>query len=337
MKHHLWLAMALLQSGALSALPKPRVAFLGPLGSFSHEAAVASFGSEATILPQASFQDAFAALQANESDYAAIPLENSSNGAVVQVLDLLADRKGLYGDVAICGEHYLPVHHCLLVKKADGGQTSPPPVDITTDPRYEAITKLYTHPQAWGQCEAFLSKYFKGVERQDVSATSKAAEIISKEPGNSSAAIASRFAAEQHGVDILAENIEDDSENTTRFLLFRNRKSDTPKLCGHEDQKKPDESDKNAMRKALISFTIDHSSPGALANALFIFKKFSMNLTAINSRPSGIRPWQYIFFVECQGPAKRNDRNVEKIMAGLTSVTHSSQHLGSWDDMLGSN
>lgn len=263
----------------------------------------------------------------------------------MQTLDLLADRQGLYHDVAICGEYYLPVHHCLLVKKGDDG-SSEPPADITIDPRYKSITKLYTHPQAWGQCETFISRYFNGIEKQDVSSTSKAAEIVAQEATNSGAAIASKFAAEHHNLSILARNIEDDSENTTRFLLFRNKKAGSTAICGQEstqpgrDTGDEEEAGKKPKRKTLISFMIDHNSPGALADALVIFKKHGMNLTTINSRPGGIKPWQYIFFVECQGHSAAQDdddgdETVTKLMEDLKSVTESQRHLGSWNDTLG--
>ncbi|WEW56281.1 prephenate dehydratase [Emydomyces testavorans] len=328
--------MAFLQSRGCSSASKPQVAFLGPLGSFSHEAAAAAFNSQATLLPQSSFQDAFAALQSNKSDFAVIPLENSSNGAVVQTLDLLADRRELYGDITVCGEYYLPVHHCLLVKKDPSHENSPrPPEDISTDPRYKSITKLYTHPQAWGQCEIFLQKHFKGVERQDVSSTSKAAEIVLHETDHHSAAIANKFAAEYHNLDVLAQNIEDNPENTTRFLILRNRKSERTAACGQRTSA-DDRPESKTKRKTLISFMIDHNSPGALADALVIFKRYGMNLTTINSRPGGARPWQYIFFVECQGLYDgHGDQTVDKIMVDLRKVTEACRHLGSWNDMVG--
>ncbi|EEP79182.1 predicted protein [Uncinocarpus reesii 1704] len=325
--------MAFLQSPALSSASKLRVAFLGPLGSFSHEAAVASFGSEALLLPQSSFHDAFAAIQSNSADYAAIPLENSSNGAVVQTYDLLADREKLYGDITICGEYYLAVHHCLLVKQSGNKSSLGVPKDITTDARYKSITKLYTHPQAWGQCEKFLSKHFKGVERQDVSSTSKAAEIVSQETDGHGAAIANKFAAEYHKLDILAQNIEDNPENTTRFLLLRNKKAQNTAQCNRE----PRQSLGKPKHKTLMSFIVDHNSPGSLADALVIFKQHGMNLTTINSRPSGIHPWQYVFFVECQPTSETwSDDLMDNVIEDLKAVTKSSRHLGSWSDALGS-
>lgn len=272
------------------------------------------------MTPCLSFADAFAAVQQGQSDYAIIPVENSSNGSVVQTLDLLADRNGIYGDVEVCAEYYLTVHHCFMVRKG-------------ASPTYNSITKLYTHPQAWGQCEAFLSKNFKGVERQDVSSTSKAAEIVSKETAECSGAIASRFAAEYHGVDVLEENIEDRAENTTRFLILRNVHSKRSTPLAFEDAS-PSESTSTAL-KTLILFTVDHDSPGALANALSVFKDHGLNLTSINTRPSQRRAWQYVFFVECaRVPTPQNQEAVTRVLQSLPQVTENCKYLGTWKDEL---
>lgn len=302
-----------------------RMLFFSLLLTF-HQAALESFGSSAVLSPRLSFADAFAAVQHNETDYAVIPFENSTNGSVVQTLDLLADRDGLYSDVVVCGEYYLTVHHCLLTRK-----NAVP----SADGSYRFITKLYSHPQAWGQCERFLSKHFKNVERQDVSSTSKAAEIVSAEETGHSAAIASRFAAEYHGADILAANIEDRADNTTRFLIVKNIRSKRTG-CAHRTSDAMDmEESQTARWKTLISFMINHSSPGALADALLIFKAHGMNLTSINSRPSRIRAWQYIFFVECERvPGVHDDDVMERILEGLRKVTESCRNLGSWKDRL---
>ena len=282
------------------------------------------------MLPHVSFADAFSALQQQEADYAVIPFENSTNGSVVQTLDLLADRNDLYKDVKVCGEYYLTVHHCLLVRKG----TYPSGWE-----GYDgSITKLYTHPQAWGQCEQLLSQHFKGVERQDVSSTSKGAEIVSKETEERGAAIASRFAAEYHGVDVLKENIEDRADNTTRFLILRNMRAERtaqlkleqPNALGQDRPAAP------TTRKTLISFAIDHSLPGALANALLIFKAHGLNLTSINTRPSLKRAWQYVFFVECgRTPSDENKEAVHNALDDLRHVTEFCRDLGTWNDQLG--
>lgn len=288
------------------------------------QAATESFEkTDAELLPHISFADAFTAVQRQTADYAVIPFENSTNGSVVQTLDLLADRSTQYTDVQVCGEYYLTVHHCLLVRKG----TYP-----SGWAGYDgSITKLYTHPQAWGQCEDLLSQDFKGVERQDVSSTSKAAEIVSQETGEHAAAIASKFAAEYHGVDVLKENIEDRADNTTRFLILRNTRVErTTQL----EFKQPSLS-AVATKKTLISFAIDHSSPGALANALLIFKAHGLNLTSINTRPSLKRAWQYIFFVECgRTPSDENKEAVLKALDDLSHVTEFCRDWGTWNDQL---
>ena len=277
-------------------------------------------------------------------DYAIVPFENSTNGSVVQALDLLADRDSLYGDVAVCGEHYLIVHHCLLVY--NNGSASK--LDISNGSnevngsKYQSITKLYTHPQAWGQCETFLSKHFKGVERQDVSSTSKAAELVAKQASDTNAAIASKLAAEEHGLRVLDENIEDRGDNTTRFLVLRNTTAEETRGAfprqGNEvseNGRQPRDDDRPTKWKTLVSFMIDHHSPGALADALVIFKAHGMNLTTINTRPSLVRAWQYVFFVECARiPGVHDDDTVSKIMKGLQGVTESCRDLGSWRDQL---
>lgn len=282
------------------------------------------------LSPCLSFADAFSAVQNNEAEYAVIPFENSTNGSVAQTLDLLADREGLYSDVAVCGEHFLTVHHCLLAHKN---------ATLSGSANYHFITKLYTHPQAWGQCETFLSTHFRGVERQDVSSTSKAAEIVSKDTSGRTAAIASKFAAEYHGAEVLETNIEDRADNTTRFLILRNVRSEqTNNVSSHRASGATEKEALNSpctKYKTLISFTIEHSSPGALADALLVFKAHGMNLTSINSRPSLIRPWQYIFFVECeQVPSAHTSDSMKRILEDLSKISKACRNLGSWKDGL---
>ncbi|KAF9883511.1 prephenate dehydratase [Aspergillus nanangensis] len=308
------------------------VTFLGPQASFSHQAAVEAFGTSAELIPRPSFSDAFAAVQNQDVDYAIVPFENSTNGSVLQTLDLLADADAAYKDVQVCGEHYLTVHHCLLARKG---------IFASGEQDYSSITKLYTHPQAWGQCENFLGEHFKGVERQDVSSTSKGAEIVSKETTERSAAIASRFAAEYHGLDILAENIEDNSNNTTRFLVLRNTKSERSSRDSFEHikaqnrQEPPTNIPAAKKNKNLISFMVREDTPGALADALLIFKSHGMNLTSINSRPSQKAAWHYVFLVECQTTTTDDGQEIATgVVADLQQVTEACRYLGTWTDQL---
>ncbi|KAL3489453.1 Prephenate dehydratase-domain-containing protein [Aspergillus germanicus] len=303
-----------------------KVTFLGPAASFSHQAAVETFGFSSELIPCVSFADAIAAVQNREADYAVVPFENSTNGSVVQTLDLLVDRSGIYTDIEVCSEYYLTVHHCLLARK---GLIPPPPRD------YSSIVKLYTHPQAWGQCENFLARNFKGVERQDVSSTSKAGEVVLKTDTEANAAIASRFAGEHHGLEILEENIEDIANNTTRFLVLKNVSLRRTELAFEgaktsSTQELPQTVAKT--KKTLTSFMIRQDTLGTLADALLIFKESGLNLTSISTRPSQIQAWKYVFLVESE--SEQNTEVVPAVMERLREVTENCRHLGTWANQL---
>ncbi len=281
-------------------------------------------------------------MQDGEVDAGLVPFENSTNGSVVFTLDYLADRNGRYKDIFVDGETYVDVHHCLVGHRdptetsedgADGSGTCTP---TSTDPKpskpktkplssLKHIKRLYSHPQAFGQCTAFISTYLKGVEIFEVSSTSKAAEIVSKDTTGTYAAISSQLASEMHGLDLLGKSIEDRSDNTTRFLVIRTGS----KLAPPELMKPP----KDALSsKSLVSFTVSHDAPGGLAEALSCFKAFELNLTSINSRPSLVKPFQYIFFIEFVGnkyfdPEGRASGALQKI----SHVAESSRFLGSWE------
>ncbi|KAL4806014.1 Prephenate dehydratase-domain-containing protein [Aspergillus unguis] len=297
-----------------------KVTFLGPTASFSHQAALETFGHSSELIPCLSFAHAIVAVQDGKADYAIVPFENSTNGSVVQTLDLLVDRNDTFGDVEVCSEYYLTVHHCLLARKGV----------ISGEQDYSSLTKLYTHPQAWGQCEKFLAKHFKGVERQDVSSTSKAGETVLKTTNEVNAAIASRFAGEHFGLDILAENIEDTANNTTRFLVLRNVGSKQPHFHSETIQKQPLAVPRT--KKSLTSFMVPQDTLGTLADALLIFKDCEMNLTSINTRPSQIQAWKYIFLVESE--TDQDQDVVPAIMDRLRKVTENCKHLGTWDNQL---
>ncbi|KAL2809481.1 Prephenate dehydratase-domain-containing protein [Aspergillus granulosus] len=303
-----------------------KVTFLGPAASFSHQAAVETFGDSSELIPCVSFADAIAAVQKGEADYAIVPFENSTNGSVVQTLDLLVDRNGIYTDVEVCSEYYLTVHHCLLGRKDL----------IPASPRdYSSIVKLYTHPQAWGQCEKFLAKNFKGVERQDVSSTSKAGEVVLKTDTEINAAIASRFAGEHYGLEILEENIEDIANNTTRFLVLKNVTSGRSELSFEATKTSSNQELPQAVsktKKTLTSFMIRQDTLGTLADALLIFKEFGLNLTSISTRPSQIQAWKYVFLVESE--CDQDKDVVPAIMERLREATENCRHLGTWANQL---
>ncbi|KAF2750058.1 PDT-domain-containing protein, partial [Sporormia fimetaria CBS 119925] len=283
---------------------KPIVAFLGPNATYTHQASLNLFPTEThTLTPVPTIEDVFTSIQSNTATYGVVPFENSSNGSVVFTLDLFADRDSKHPDILVCGETYVRVQHCLVGHARSNPPSQPPsqapsqhPNPGTTDelPDLTHLTKLYSHPQAWGQCTRFLSSHLRGLERQDVSSTSKAAELVARDPSRTSAAISSALSAQQHGLQVLVRGIEDRSDNTTRFLVIR-RKDTAPKHVGgsntiHDDSGEltpKDAAEYHKDYKTLISFTLPHSDPGALAECLLVFKRRGLSLTSINTRPSG--------------------------------------------------
>lgn len=194
------------------------------------------------------------------------------------------------------------------------------------------MTRIYTHPQAFGQCERFLGAHLKGVERVDVSSTSKAAEIVSREPG--AVAIASRVARDVHGLEMLAENIEDSPDNTTRFLVLSGEGRAPPPLPlpreGVYGGGMNGGGDGESRDKTLLGFTIDHTQPGALCDSLKVFKDYGLNLTSIASRPSRVTPWNYIFFVEFIG--NKDDDKVKKALREMDDYCLGYRVWGSFRD-----
>ncbi|KAI7525853.1 PDT-domain-containing protein [Hortaea werneckii] len=229
-------------------------------------------------------------------------------------------------------------------------QAVPQPAKARIQPLHPLthIKKLYSHPQAWGQCKNFLAAYLKGVERQDVSSTSKAAQLVGEDASGTSAAISSRIAAELNGLDVLAQGIEDNEGNSTRFFVVRRQQSqasdgavrpvnsitaeDRQETTTAEDH----QGEKTAEFKTLVSFTVDHGEPGALADCLEIFKKYGLNLTSINTWPSGEAAWHYIFFVEFMGRKLAGEQGgaVNEALQELDRVAKSWRWLGSWENAL---
>lgn len=173
------------------------VAFLGPLGTFSEEAAHKQFGGLSAPMQCASIDEVFHMVESGKADYGVVPVENSTEGAIGRTLDLLMDTP-----LNICGEIELAVHHNLLSKQAE----------------VKLIRKVYSHAQSLAQCHEWLNKNLQGVECQAVASNAEAARLASVEEG--AAAIASLRASELFGLNALATNIEDDPKNTTRFLVL---------------------------------------------------------------------------------------------------------------------
>jgi prephenate dehydratase len=249
------------------------------------------------------------------------------------------------------------VRHCLLGHSPSnsGSATStsknePVPQKPAPKPVSDLsnIKKIYSHPQVWGQCKAFLNTYLKGIERQDVSSTSRAAELVSEDESGESVAISSVIAAQIHGLDVLAQGIEDSPDNTTRFFVIRKAGSTTTrtkasqKVGGRasfdDDDEKVAQKDSKDW-KTLISFTVDHANPGSLAHSLSVFEKYGLNLTSINTRPSGVENWNYIFLVEIkgrkiEGTEDDEDGDVNRALRDLDGVCGGRRWLGSWENRL---
>lgn len=221
-------------------------------------------------------------------DYSLVPFENSSNGQVVPTYDIFRDyfTRNLYGEPQfnVIGEQFVSIHHNLI--------------SYTDD--ISKITKLYSHPQAWGQCLQFMKEHgFDNglkIEKIDTSSTSKAVEnlTLNKDEMMTSGAIASETASEFFQVPIKAKNIEDFSGNTTRFLVLG--KKNSSKLQFTNEQNKDISRDKVLH---FMTFIIkDNDNFGSLCTILEKFKRHNLNLQTITTRPSVISSWRYVFFVE---------------------------------------
>ncbi len=263
------------------------VAFLGPLGTFSEEAANKQFGGLSAPIQCSSIDEVFRQVETGQANYGVVPVENSTEGAVGRTLDLLMQTS-----LKICGEIELAVHHNLLSKHNDISQ----------------IKMVYSHAQSLAQCHEWLNKSLQNAERQSVVSNAEAAKISSSIEGG--AAIASKRAAELFGLNILAENIEDDPKNTTRFLV----------LSQH------DVAASGKDKTSLVMAT--KNTPGAMLALLEPLAKHGVSLTKFESRPSKIGMWEYIFFVDIEGHYQ--DQKVAAAIKELESRASFLKMLGSY-------
>lgn len=248
---------------ACLALERPlSVAYWGPAASNTHVAARRRFGSQARFVETGSIAETFAFVESGKAEFGVVPVENSTEGVVAQSLD-----RFLNTDLQICSEIYVPIQHNLL----------------SHAPSLDQVRKVYTMFQATGQCQNWIARNLGHAELVNTTTTARGAELAAGDP--TAGAIANLAASEQYGVPVLAEGIEDNARNWTRFWVI--------------GRLQPGQSDRD---KTSIVFSVPHQ-PGALIQALSAFAEHGVSLTFIESRPTKQTPWEYVFFVDVQGHA----------------------------------
>ncbi len=242
------------------ALERPlRIGYLGPQGSFSHLAAQRKFGSSIEYRPLADIRAVFDEVARCHCDMGMVPIENSSGGGVIDTLDGFLETH-----VHMCGEVVLEIHHNLLANCLA-----------------EEIKAVASKPEVFAQCRQWLSTSLSNIDQIPVASSSRAAEMAAQQKGL--AAIGSDLAAELYGLKVIFENIEDNPNNMTRFLVIARQPA---KRTGND--------------KTAVMFSTAHRA-GALVDVLNVFSRHGINLTNIDSRPSRRRNWEYFFFVDAEG------------------------------------
>ncbi|QLQ80897.1 hypothetical protein HG537_0E02520 [Torulaspora globosa] len=276
------------------------VLFLGPEGTYSHQAALQQFGDQSNtkFVATDSIPECLERLENDcNIDYAVVPFENSTNGQVIFTYDLLRDRmvrqsegvNRVVPELEVLDEQYVSVTHCLVASSA---------LDLESLSKYKRI-KIYSHPQVWGQVDKYLQNLQYRcpgtvIERLDTPSTSDAVkrtvQVESQSGEILSLAIASNTAAKVYNAHIIDQAINDKQGNTTRFLVFRKR-------CATAVQLRD-----SRTKVSLLTFTIKHDDPRSLVDVLATFKNYPVNICSMSSRPLREEPkgkkWQYIYFLE---------------------------------------
>lgn len=255
-----------------------KVGFLGPLGSFSHEAAdkyLASVGGVFEVTPQDSFPRVFN-FDSGEEYWIVVPIDNSIEGLVTPVADLLVE----VDNFVIIGEYILSIKQNLFTF---------PGLLPGLGAKLSDIKRIYSHPQALAQCRNFIEKLRgeNSIEEVATKSTSEAAKIVAEQEDNFSAAIGGELSAHLNHLKILASDIADADNNQTRFLvLVKTAENLIPQSSGED--------------KTFIIFSVENQ-PGSLVRVLEVFDVLAVNMTMIQSRPSKKRLGEYVFFVEFEG------------------------------------
>ncbi len=273
---------------ACLALERPlTVAFLGPEGTFTQAAALKHFGHSVVTHSQKSIDAIFREVAAGCVDYGVVPVENSTEGVINHTLDQLVNSS-----LTICGEVALRIHDHLM------GMGS----------GLDQVKRLYSHAQSLAQCRQWLNQHAQNIELIEVSSNAEAARCASKEPD--AAAIAGETAAEIYGLNLIEKNIEDNPDNTTRFLILG------------RDAVPPSGDDKTVL---LVSA---QNRPGALFDLLKPLSDHSVSMSRIESRPSQQANWEYLFFVDIEG--HYDDERVASAINELRAQASLFKVLGSF-------
>lgn len=250
-----------IMSAALALEDDLKIAYLGPEGTWTHQAAISKFGHSVAYTAQPSFADVFDQVERNKADYGVVPIENSTDGAIASTLDLFV-------------ESHLSIYAQILLRIDNGLMSAIPREDIKT---------LYSHPQVFGQCKNWILQHFPKADLVETSSTTRAAAIAKERGHEGAAALGGTLAAELNGLKMLESSIQDRATNTTRFLIIGE------KTCP------PTGKDRTSL---LFSI---HDQPGSLVNALQAFDACAINMSKIESRPSKQKDWEYIFYVDLAG------------------------------------
>jgi chorismate mutase/prephenate dehydratase len=278
-----------IMSACLAQQDPLKVAFLGPEGTFTQAAVLKHFGSSVRALPLPAIDEVFHEVEGGVADFGVVPIENSSEGTVNHTLDMF-----LTSGLKICGEVELRINHYLMGKMS----------------ALEAVKRVCAHPQALAQCRGWLDDQLPEADRVGVTSNAEGARRARDERGT--AAIAGRAAAEIYGLTLLANEIEDRQDNTTRFLVVGR------KLF----------SASGADRTTLLVSTSDTDDSGALFRLLEPFAQHRVNMTRIESRPSRKRKWDYVFFIDVEGHV--SDAPVAQALAAMEMRASLFKVLGSY-------
>lgn len=256
-----------LMSGSFAIEQPLRIGYLGPKGSFSHVASQAHFGSSVTFEAVTDIESVFDEVRRGHVDYGLVPIENSTGGGITETLDAFRDSKG---EVFVYAEALVTIRHNLL-------SNCPP----------EAIARIYSKPEIFVQCRKWLGATYPQAELISSASSSKAAETAFHEhesdAGSGVAAIGSALAGQVYGLNVLYEDIEDNPNNITRFLVISRQRAEP-----------------SGQDKTSIMFTTDNT-PGCLVRVLSVFDRAGINLSHIEKRPSGQQNWKYSFFIDTEG------------------------------------